>query len=290
MTNKFMTVSDYIDHHGTLDKQNGDGGDSAAYLGTAAALTAMTGKVDELEKGFFAIALDKHVPAPGIVVRHFAPKTTSSMDWDRGSRDQIDPIIIGAGYLAKDVYKRYTRGSYGFARWGVFAHNYRQNGATKHNHGRVADGDYRDYNMKIPDLLGPEHWACKMRARKWWFLFPIVWVCDLFTLGSAIGLKLDKPKPDPDRGGQMRWKKNITQNHTLRCLNGINRIWSPVMAFALWLNGIDDLTARMQQHFEDFGRAKDGSWVHIHPIANLYRVAYKGLKKRNIFKRFFCLD
>lgn len=279
------SLREYLDKHGTYDKQRGDGGDSAAYMGAISALEMMKGGLPDDYKFLYKVALEKHQPGKGVVVRHFDDSMGDSVDWDRGSRDQIDPVQIANGYLRPDLLDNFMEGARG--RWFIRAHNRKQNGANRKNHGMLVGGRVMDYTDRPTDLMGPEHWAILWRAKGWWWLFPFIWFCDLFTLGSAVIIKLDRPYWDAERN-QNRWKKNITQNHVVRLLNGLNRVWSPVMWLALKLNGIDDLVARMRQHFEDFGKMPDGSWNHIHPMADLCVEALQAIEKRPLWKRFLC--
>jgi hypothetical protein len=68
----------------------------------------------------------------------------------------------------------------------MFMTNTRRNGATKENHGEAYGRDKRrNYNWKLPDW-SPTFIGVYIRAFRAWYLWPLLLICDLELLFSAI--------------------------------------------------------------------------------------------------------
>ncbi|PCI45808.1 MAG: hypothetical protein COB41_00630 [Proteobacteria bacterium] len=239
-------VEKFIDKWGLLDKHYyPDGGDSGHREGLYWSLLAMMSpgkrlKYERAENSFYQKeyneVMKKIHPSNGVILRHSNPKYDAS-DWDRMSRDQLQPHIIAAGYWSPEKeLKRLFKGH--LKRGLLFANNTRRNGSTKKNHGKLVAGEVRDYGWKMPDLTGPDIWGNFIRAFDYKILWPLLFITDIeMFLGSII----------------WRYKKdNITLNHTLSLLQAMDTmptIWT-------WLSKkimpVERLIKLAGEHLRDF--------------------------------------
>lgn len=257
--------SDYFDEWGTLDKLNGDGGDSCAYFYTFYALHAMGAHVESARihsiyggrhqipsASHFLITSKSHHVSDGVLVRHPAPHRDAS-DWDRMSRDQMIPALIAWGFLSPKELWKFFKGH--ITRGLLFAANTRRNGATKRNHSKMEAGEVRDYSWKLPDLTTFGTWAVYIRAFKAWYLWPLLLLFDVNNMFSAMIIRYSN--------------KNIVLNHALELLQAKHRLPTPWSWLALKINGIEDLATRIEDHLDDFPD-------HIVWIGDMYRNAARG--------------
>lgn len=115
-------------------------------------------------------------------------------DSDRFSRDQATPLVICLGeygHLSR-LRKFFIRH---ILRLG-FMTNTRRNGVWKDEaeHRRKApDWKPWNYSWKLPDYCFLEFWGLYIRAFRAWYLYPLLYICDLETLlGSIIWKYKDK--------------------------------------------------------------------------------------------------
>lgn len=233
----------FWDRWGTLDKKYmSDGGDSCHRIGMYYGLLGilpLEDRVKYFNSGLrdFNIAFSKHHVAPGVFVRHPNLDWDAS-DWDRMSRDQFQPMIMAAGYWSRQELKKITIGH--LKRAFLFTNNVRQNGANKRSHGTA----HYDYGWRFPDVTLFEIWGTFIRAWNAWWLYPLLLIFDLETLGGSIKWRF--------------WPKhNITLNHTLALLHQMDRLPTPWT----WLSGKimppERLIKLMGEHFRDFGEGND---------------------------------
>ena len=230
----------FIDKWGLLDKlSNPDGGDSGHREGTHFSLLGMM-RGSPHQFGIGAPSLERYNNVmekihcyDGIILRHCNPDYDAS-DWDRMSRDQLQPNIIAAGYWSKYELKRLFKGH--LRRGFLFTNNVRRNGATKSNHGGT---EGRDYSWKLPDLTGPEIWGNFIRATGSRYLYPLLVI---FDIELFVGSILWRYFP----------KHNIAMNHTLSLLQSMDIMPTPLS----WLSGkimpVEKLIPLIEDHFQDF--------------------------------------
>ena len=240
-----MKPSAFIDKWGLLDKLAApDGGDSCQREGMFWALIGMMTKPlkykwlaainrDSVE---WFIVMKKLHPHNGVLLRHSNPRYDAS-DWDRMSRDQLQPVVIACGYhpchLGKLTLGHLKRGF-------LFTNNVRQNGATKRNHG----SDSYSYAWKFPDLTGPEIWANFIRSWNAWYLYPLLIIFDLELLVGAI-----------------KWRffprHNIAMNQALSQMQALDRMPTLFSWIASKVMPMDKYITLIASHFTDFGVGKD---------------------------------
>lgn len=236
-TSETLPVSELIDQWGLLDKKREpDGGDTCQREGMLYTLLGMTLKGMIRHEVYhwaqrFAFVMKKLHPHPGVLLRHCNPEYDSS-DWDRMSRDQLQPMIIACGYWSKDELRKLSRGH--LKRGFLFCNNVRQNGATKRNHGT---GQY-SYAWKFPDLTGPEIWGNFIRAHMAWYLWPLLLAFDVELLLGSI---------------KWRWfaKHNIALNHTLSVMQAVDRMPTPVSWLATKIMPVPKLIEICADHLDD---------------------------------------
>lgn len=235
-----IDFSKNVDAWGLLDKTfMPDGGDTCHREGMFFSLLGMQ-KIKE--QGFQTPIFDRFLfvmrslhPSPGVLLRHSNPDYDAS-DWDRMSRDQLQPMVIACGYWSERELKKLAKGH--LKRGFLFANNTRRNGATKKNHGTFVAGETRNYDWKIPDPTGPEIWGNFIRAFKCWPLYPLLLIFDIETFVGAI---------------KWRWfpKHNIALNHTLSVLQSRDRMPTPWTYLSLWVMPMDKLIALCKEHLND---------------------------------------
>lgn len=224
----------FIDQWGLLDKlYKPDGGDTCQREGMFFALAKMSKAEDLMLYERFDHVWEKLHPHPGVLLRHCNPEYDAS-DWDRMSRDQLQPVIIAFGYWDIQQLRKLAWGH--LKRGFIFTNNTRQNGATKRNHGQKG----YSYAWKLPDFTGPEIWANFIRAFKAWYLYPLLLVFDLELLFGSI-----------------KWRyfprNNIAMNQTLSKLQGLDRLPTPWTWLAEKICPIEYMIDHIADHFDDFG-------------------------------------
>ena len=243
-------VSYFIDSFGLLDKMAGrDGGDTCQREGMFWSLLKMMktndttkytrtkeNEISLSEEHYLKVMERLHV-APGVFVRHPNPKWDTS-DWDRMSRDQLQPMIIAAGFWSRKELNKIARGHLG--RGFLFANNTRKNGANKFTHGKDIGGEVRDYNWKFPDPTAFDIWGNFIRAYNSWLLYPLLFLFDLELLGGSIIWRFFP-------------KHNITMNHTLSLMQARHRMPTPISWLSEKIMSFDRLIKLLGQHFRDFG-------------------------------------
>ena len=72
--------------------------------------------------------------------------------------------------------------------------NYRRNGSTKENHGEVYNprGDKRNYNKKLPDLMGPGFATIYLRFFYSWRVWPVLLICDFKIMLGVLFKRMSK--------------------------------------------------------------------------------------------------
>ena len=233
-----QNVKPFIDEFGLLDKIAGrDGGDTCHREGVWFSLTGMLGLkksqkwLEQRELQFQSVMAKIH-PAPGVLIRHPDPNRDAS-DWDRMSRDQLQPVIIACGYWSKTELKKLAWGH--LMRGFLFTNNVRQNGANKRSHGT---GDY-DYSWRFPDVTLFEIWGNFIRAFKAWYLWPLLLITDLELLFGAVKWKY--------------WPKhNIALNQTLSMMQGYDRLSTPWSWIAVKVCPIPYMIDFIKDHLDDF--------------------------------------
>lgn len=247
---------EFIDKWGLLDKhREPDGGDTCHREGMFFSLRGMNFKnlnmvkrIDSLDR--YVDVMEKLHPSPGVLLRHSNSNYDSS-DWDRMSRDQLQPMIIAAGYWNKYELNKLTRGH--LKRGFLFANNTRQNGATKRNHG----SNGYSYSWKFPDITFFEVWGNFIRAHNSWWAYPLLMLFDLELLGGAIKWRFFR-------------KHNIALNHTLSVMQAVDRMPTPLSVLATFIMPIPKLIEICKDHLDDpyvempfFGSMFDEAWEAI---------------------------
>lgn len=248
--------TDFIDRWGLLDKLIGpDGGDTCHREYLFFSLMAMAHEEIQAENRFEEVNRKLHV-SPGVLVRHSNPEYDAS-DWDRMSRDQMQPAIIAMGYYSKKELRKLALGH--LQRGFLFTNNTRQNGATKRNHG---EKNY-SYAWKFPDLTLFEIWGNFIRSFNAWYLYPLLLVFDLELLGGAIKWRF--------------WPKhNITLNHTVSQLQALDRLPTPLSFLAVKIMPIEKLVLLAEEHLTDFHPTDDMKF-----FGQMYRDAYSRIKQKH---------
>lgn len=253
-------ISDYIDNAGLLDKKtNADGGDTCQREGMYWTLAAML-NVNPMypkyarDQNFHDVTKKLH-PVDGVLLRHSNPSWDAS-DWDRMSRDQLQPMIIAMGYWSKHELQRLRRGHR--RRGYFFTNNTRKNGANKLNHGTEVAGEKRDYSWKTPDITGPEIWGNFIRAQRAWWFYPLLMVYDLELFVGAILWRHYK-------------NHNIALNHTLSQMQAIDIMPTPLSWLASKIMRVDKLLEICADHLDD-------PYVEMPIFTYMFREAWEAIK------------
>lgn len=259
-----MEITKFIDKWNMIDKTYlADGGDSAAKTGAYFSLMGMLSpsqkkkweeKSQRDTKEWFDAIVPKYHPTPGVILRHINTEWDSS-DFDRHSRDQIQPNIIAFGYWSERELRRMAWGH--LKRGFIFTGNVRQNGATKRNHGKNG----YSYAWRFPDITGPEVWGNFIRSYRAWLLWPALLLFDLELLGSAINWRFFK-------------KNNIAINHTLSQLQALDRLPTPWAWLASKIMPVPRLIELCRGHWTDFGVGEDTEF-----LADMMQDAYSNIRK-----------
>lgn len=235
-------ISKFIDRWGLLDKtQYADGGDTCQREGMYFSLKGMQFKnIDIVERvgllDRYIDVMDKLHVAPGVFIRHMRPLNDVDA-WDRMSRDQLQSMIIAAGYWSKVELKKILKGH--LLRGLLFTTNTRRNGVTRYTHGRVVEEELRDYGWKLPDLTFFEIWGNFIRSFNAWYLWPLLVFLDLELLLGSI-----------------KWryfpKHNIAMNQALSVMQAMDRLPTPLSYLAEKIMPIESYAKLIGEHFNDF--------------------------------------
>lgn len=190
-----------------------DGGDTAAIIGTFAALTC--------QKPFCQFPWDRKWNKP---LRH-PDKSKWYGQNDRFSRDQLIPLLcmlveFPHSVLAEMAFKAHSMRGF------LLAWNSRKNGSM-------------DAPKKFPDLTGPEIWALWIRVWRPRWRYLVLWFLDLELLGGSIHWKFRKDR--------------VCRNHMLSLIICRRRMPTWVSKLAYWLTDFDDLIGRWKAHCEAVG-------------------------------------
>lgn len=226
----------YFDPYGLIVQLTGrDGGDSCQRMGMFYYALARLG---EPYANAYSHSLDllEHPDKPGIYRRHPDPSMWYS-DWDRFSRDQATPLVICMGELnfksrLWDFFKGHVK------RWG-FMTNTRKNGVwkdEKEHQVKAAPWKDWDYKWKVPDLCGPEFFGLYIRAFKWWWLYPLLLICDLETFAGSISRRFSKDKD--------------VLNHVMISHYATTHYPTPIIWLANLFNDENDLLGKMNLYFD----------------------------------------
>ena len=249
----------FIDTYGTLDAAIHKGGDSCQRVGMYWSLFAMISKPNQVNWAVNKTYLEQmklHHVSDGVMVRHPNLEWDTS-DFDRMSRDQLQPIIIAAGYWSKLELNKITKGH--LKRGFLFTNNTRQNGATKRNHGTNG----YSYTWKFPDPTLFEIWGNFIRAYRAWYLWPLLLLFDLELLGGAFKWRFFP-------------KHNIAMNHTLSLFQAIDRYPTPLSWLARVIMPPARLIALIHDHFDDFDTSDKG--LDMQFFSAMFKDAYEDIK------------
>lgn len=267
-----MEVMRFIDKWNMIDKLcDPDGGDSAAKMGMYFSLMGMMSDADrerwERSAGWgtqewFDFIVPKYHVIDGVVIRHVNREWDSS-DFDRHSRDQLKPNLIAFGYWSRHELKSMLWGH--LKRGFLFAGNTRQNGATKENHGKVKDpstGELFDYSWRFPDVTLFDFWGAAIRAYKAWWLYPVLWLTDIYLVVGAIKWRFFA-------------KNNITLNFVVTLFQAIDRLPTPWWRLSVWIMPPEKLIELAREHLTDFGKGQDTEFM-----ADMMIDAYKNIRSK----------
>lgn len=224
MVSSELRLSKYLDERGLPGtfgyKGVWDGGDTAAATSTLACLAQ-----DPKEAHHW---LDKlSWLNTGIPTRH--PDTSAW--WGKPDRFSVDQMI---GVLCAGIRFGRTKSADNLIaqhkkHWFLYAWNTRGN-------------DRLDRPLKFPDLSRPGLWALELRyCRVRWWARPLLWICDLGALASAIKWRMASPK---DR---------ITRNHMLTSLTCYEHMPTFISRLTFKLNNWNDLITRWRDHCHAVG-------------------------------------
>lgn len=190
--------ADYIDQFGLVTQKQslgGDGGDSLNRTCATEILCHLSGVNQPKLAQPFLLADNR--------LRRYRRSLHASKwyaDFDRTSRDQLIPLVIWLGLFKK---KRALRAVFfdHLRRGLLFAYNTRRNfqyatpeeTAAKNPPG---GGVVWNYGWKIPDLTGPEFWALYIRGFASYWLFPLLYLFDIFPMLGAIVIRFKTREDD----------------------------------------------------------------------------------------------
>lgn len=169
-------IAYYIDNFKMVVTLQKDGGDSCAH--GCAIFYGIVAKTGLFNGEKYLTRLER---SPGRYCRHPDPTMWYSNP-DTLSRDQLTPLLCLLGLLKSkrrnDLFIEHLK--HGL----FFAWNVRMNAALPNT---------SDYAWKIPDLTGPEIWACWIRAYRFWPLYPLLMFFDIQTLIGGIQYRWFSP-------------------------------------------------------------------------------------------------
>lgn len=224
-----------IDQYGLPVTKSGDGGDSAAIIGTL-----MT--VDDNYDTPANIVMYTNDATP---VRHPDTDKWYGRPW-RFSRDQLIALLCGcinrqknelATYVGKKLFDFHVD------RWLLSAWNTIRNFQypTESEHKLKSTPDVKwNPEPKTPDFTGPEVWGLWIRFWRTYPLYPLLLIFDLETLVGSILWRV-KPRND------------ITRNHMLVMITQKNCMPTPISWLSLKISNKKDLTDRWWRYCEAVG-------------------------------------
>jgi hypothetical protein len=157
-----------------------DGGDSANRVGLIHFAHGLQDKKHPLFKAHFEAI---EFGSSGQYVRHPNPESWTS-DLDRFSRDQKVPLILALGMYRTERARLWRMFMFDLKRCFVQTNTIR-NGIWKYRKDHAAKAPHwkeYNYDWKLPDILWPHHIGCYVRSFGKSYLYPLLWVCDLFLL------------------------------------------------------------------------------------------------------------
>lgn len=198
-----------------------DGGDSLAIVGTVLTLTNNPIQFMKLRDKLRLFINDL-----GVIRRHPDAMVWYGQ-WDRGSRDQLVPLLCflvmyptSAPLLCRMVFESHRRN------WFLWAWNTRGNGIM-------------DAKKQWPDFTGPGTWALWIRIYKPWWASGVLWLLDLDLLLGSLFWKLKR--------------SNVTRNHMLCLVVSAHTLSNPIVKLACWLTNWPKMIAKWKLHCEKTG-------------------------------------
>jgi hypothetical protein len=173
--------SKYRDHHGLITYLDGNGGDTCQMIAFYYYGLFIHGECDLLH---FILDFHKIMPKSGIFIRH----PDRAPGWDQpGQRDIArwnDPAVLSRDQLMPMVIAL-----------GIYGVTFHLNETLKNIKSRV----YRSQNG---DLILLAHWAaCFIRAPRLKYMYPVLFLTDLFlVIGAIIDLVKARIKPQSGKG------------------------------------------------------------------------------------------
>jgi len=210
-------MKDYFDAWGMLaqGEPSTDGGDSCQRMGMYHFGAVIRERIGVTNIGwprqhvvFYGLAVSKLMNTKGHLRRH-PDATMWYSDWDRASRDQTIPFLCacsaGRTKSLRQYLWKYIRSH--AKRLFLFTTNWKPNWVYSEEDTRHIEFDWnpwkrlqfffgwrpkndqgvkeRVYGTKLPDITLLEFWGIEIRAARLWFLYPLLFICDLETLVSA---------------------------------------------------------------------------------------------------------
>ena len=168
-----------------------EGGDSLQRTGFIAIAQSFGDK--RLAKSQFLDRMKHHEVEDGLFVRHpdlahwySRPNTTS--------RDQLTPVVVACGLLnCRHLLRRI-----------FFAHVKR---LGFYQNWRESDGTF-----KIADYASPEHWGFYVRSFNAWYLYPLLFISDIFSLVGTL-YKVYKYSRTPKNVDDLNRIVSLTQSN-----------------------------------------------------------------------------
>ena len=185
-------VQDYIDNFGMVVTNEKDGGDSCAHGMAIMYGCAVTKTTPPLNPDTYISKLESS--DKGRYRRH-PDQTKWYSNTNTLSRDQLTPLLCYMGLVKHPgrvaLFLRHL------LKCLLLTWNTRENGATSANGYLSWPANLKfffginipanpTYSMKLPDLTGPEIWACWIRAFRLWPLYPLLMIFDIQTLIGCI--------------------------------------------------------------------------------------------------------
>jgi hypothetical protein len=206
----------------------GDGGDSAAIAGNL------------LVAGF-------QVPIQYYLMNGEPVRHPDKNKWygrpGRFSRDQLVAMLCGMAIDRRNEWAREKLFSMHKKRWFVLAWNKIRNHVyedyEEHRVKSTPDVAHRP-EPKFPDITGPEVWALWIRVLRIWWLYPLLLIFDLETLGGALHWKYFRDD-------------NVARNHLLISHVSKKVFPTPWGLIAFYITDFVELKKRWKKHCESCG-------------------------------------
>ncbi len=176
------SYSKYWDKYGLLVQKSGDGGDTLNRMSHWAIAKYLTGDDVEL---YFLYKVNRYLHnGRGVFRRHPDPEMWYS-DWDRGTRDQLTPLVIACGFLRCKPLLFLLRRQL-FKNWFMTVKLWPRNvWKDKDEHKRRA-AHFRVWsNDTFRDVL-ISHIPLHIRAHRAWYFYPLLMLFDLELLGGSL--------------------------------------------------------------------------------------------------------